>query len=324
MIVQHAASCLQTPTEYGAWQAQPLARGMIERGLHGAQTSVQKFVLDGLEKALKLIPAQLAAEVDFFKNHANRKAEPLLRVRLHYAPKQTFSAMHLQQVRQKLDGADPRLLPTLLHYGCRAAQDVLPCFTPDTALALHSASHTFYTETDEEFADELRDGGFHGCKLTDSDQKVLKLARKAGMRTPSDVEKLVPYFGEPYEHALLEAEWPPAIQRLCQEVLLLEARGSQLPPYSEADGEASCEFLYPYYRESLLLDPFAKQDRYLSFTREMHSELQYIDDDELPIRTFILERGEDLDRFEQYVLAAPALQEALRTWLQHLYAYGEG
>ncbi|MBI0446871.1 hypothetical protein [Deinococcus sp. DB0503] len=298
----------------------PLALAMAERDFTGTSGTVLDYVLSALQGALRPLRSHLEAVVDT----AQDTKEEVLRVQFHYVPVQTFTAMHLGGARRAMGKLHRLLLPELLSRVAQASREVLPLFTPVEALGLYSQHHLHGAESDEEFADLITDLGMWDAALDLPREAALDLARRGGVRLPSEVERRVPGFKLWHPESVLpELMLPPRVQALADDLEALERQAEALPEYSGAECSVSSEALWPYYRESLLVDPFPTRDpQRLSFTREMHGELQDHDGDEYPIRTFVLQGNGDLERLDAYLTQVPALQESVRSWLKALHALG--
>ncbi|GAA5512503.1 hypothetical protein Dcar01_01217 [Deinococcus carri] len=298
----------------------PLALAMAERDFTGTSGTVLDYVLSALQGTLRPLRSHLEAVVDT----AHDTNDEVLRVQFHYVPVQTFTAMHLGGARRALGKLHRLLLPELLGRAAQASQQVLPLFTPVEALGLYSQHHLHGAESDEDFADLITDLGMWDAPPDLPVQAALDLARRGGVRLPSEVERRVPGYRlwRP-ESVLPGLTLPPRVQALVDDLEALERQAEALPEYSDVECSVSCEALWPYYRESLLVDPFPTRDpRRLSFTREMHGELQYQGGDEYALRTFVLQGDGDLERLDAYLTQVPALQEGVRTWLKALHALG--
>ncbi|MFC0618472.1 hypothetical protein [Deinococcus budaensis] len=298
----------------------PLALAMAERDFTGKPGTVLNYVLSGLQDTLQHLPHHLEAVVDTCRTEQGE----VLRVQFHYQPVRTFTAMHLGGARRVLHKIHRSLLPELLSRAAHASRQVLPLFTPVEALGFYAEHHLHGAESDEDYADLITDLGMWDAEPHLPVEAALDLARRADVRLPSQVERRVPGFKlwRP-ESVLPELTLPPRVQALVADLEALERQAETLPEYSNAECSVSPEGLWPYYRESLLVDPFPTRDQQrLSFTREMHGELQYHDGEEYPLRTFVLQGEPDLERLDAYLTQVPALQESVRTWLKALHALG--
>ena len=326
MIVRHAAAFLTTSQASADWAPGEIAEALARRGVDGERTTVTGYVLSALHGAMRGLQIDLEAELDLSPcpTLAADSGERTLRVKFHHSPHHTFSAMHLGRVRRRLHRLDPLLLPTLLRRAARAGQHALPCFTPVEALAFHAHSATFGCETDQAFAGAITDLGAWNAPAHLSETGAL--ARRGGVRTPSQVHRKVPYFERAPNPALLERTGYPAdVAQLTCALHALEALADRLPIPTDDDLDAAAA-PYPLHRQSLLLDPFPDPLRGLSFTREMHQELNLLDLEEeyLPLRTFVLRDETDLAWLDAYLCAVPGVQRELRAWLEALYRLGEG
>ncbi|WP_331824741.1 hypothetical protein [Deinococcus sp. YIM 134068] len=298
----------------------PLALAMAERDFTGTPGTVLDYVLSALPGELRSLPHHLEAVVDT----SHDLGEEVMRVQFHYVPVQTFTAMHLGGARRALGKLHRLLLPELLSRAAHASRQVLPLFTPVEALGFYSEHHLHGAESDEDYADLITDLGMWDAEPHLPVEAALDLARRAGVRLPSQVERRVPGFKlwRP-ESVLPGLTLPPRVRALVADLEVLERQAEALPEYSNAECCVSPEGLWPYYRESLLVDPFPTRDQQrLSFTREMHGELQYHGGEEYPLRTFVLQGEPDLERLDAYLTWVPALQEGVRTWLKALHALG--
>lgn len=298
----------------------PLALAMAERDFTGKHDTVLNYVLSGLQDTLQHLPHHLEAVVDTYRAERGE----VLRVQFHYQPVRTFTAMHLGGARRVLHKIHRRLLPELLSRAAHASRQVLPLFTPVEALGLYSQHHLYGAESDEEFADMITDLGMWDAEPHLSREAALDLARRAGLRLFSQVERLVPGFS-PWrpESVLPGLALPPRVQALVEALEALERQAEALPVYTDVEGEVSAEGLWPYYRESLLVDPFPTRNlQRLSFTREMHGELEDHSGDDYPIRTFVLQGEPDLEGLDAYLTCVPDLQAGVRSWLEALHALG--
>lgn len=298
----------------------PLALAMAEREFTGTSSTVLDYVLSALHDALRPLRYHLEAVVD--TSHDTK--EEVLRVQFHYVPVQTFTAMHLGGARRVLGKLHRLLLPELLGRAAQASRQALPLFTPVEALGFYAEHHLHGAESDEDYADLITDLGMWDAPPDLPVQAALDLARRGGVRLPSEVDRRVPGFKLWRPPPVLPGlTLPPRVQALVHDLEALERQAEALPDYSDVEGSVSCEALWPYYRASLLVDPFPTRDlQRLSFTREMHGELQDQDGDAYPIRTFVLQSDGDLERLDTYLTQVPALQEGVRTWLKALHALG--
>lgn len=316
MLVHAAPATVYTRLSSEALQlnVRPLAEAMARRDMTGSTSTVLDYVLTAAHRSLRALPCELDAVLDLYEH----QKQPTLRLQFHYAPQQTFTALSLGQTRKVLHRLHPQVLPALLRRAAQVGLDVLPLFTPIEALGLYSQNHLCGAESDDEFADNITDFGMWDAEPDLPADQALALARAKGLRTFSDVQRLMPQFDLHLCTAMPEISLPPAVQQLHDALEALEAQAKALPDLTDAECDASCEPLWPYYRESLLVDPFPAATPRLSFTREMQGELDYFDGECLPVRTFLLQTGDDLDRLDRYLQAVPDLQRGLRQWLTDL------
>ncbi|MBZ9752126.1 hypothetical protein GO986_12175 [Deinococcus sp. HMF7620] len=316
MLVHAAPATVHThlSREALSLNVRPLAAALAQRDLMGTTTTVLEYVLSAVQASLRALPYELEAVLDLY-DHGGQST---LRLQLHYDPQQTFTALSLGPVRKRLHRIHPQVLPAFLRRASLVGLHGLPLFTPTEALGLYSQNHLCGAESDDDFADNITDFGIWDAPPDLPREEALALARQKGLRTFDDVQRLVPAFDLHLSPEMPGVTLPTDVQALHDQLCRLEAQVKALPPYTDAECEASCEPLWPYFRESLLVDPFPTATPRLSFTREMQGELGYFEGDCVPVRTFLLADSADLDRLDQYLQAVPDLQRGLRQWLTDL------
>lgn len=168
----------------------PLALAMAEREFTGTSSTVLDYVLSALQDALRPLRYHLEAVVD--TSHDTK--EEVLRVQFHFVPVQTFTAMHLGDARRVLGKLHRLLLPELLGRAAQASRQALPLFTPVEALGFYAEHHLHGAESDEDYADLITDLGMWDAPPDLPMQAALDLARRGGVRLPSEVDRRVPGF----------------------------------------------------------------------------------------------------------------------------------